>query len=468
MAISCINHPEVVACPDSRFDGISLLSSTNTTLEIRFTFTAGMPGRLCYAPTASPTSVQYTSPELSSIYGTTGNPHVQTLVNLTPDTEYLVTSQTTADGGSTWENISCPTSFTTPLDIHTFPPSVVSASAPEYISPVALPTVDNASVVDPNTGVTLRRLIGGVRHEYSERRAVNQGKSRYLSNASALYDFNTLALTNDLGAAPVSMSSEIVFSMTNPDVVFGFSFGELKAYNFITNTLVSTGITGFGFGPFETGPSINDRVIITDNLGTMKLVDMSNINNAVVLATQAEPANRDALHVSPDGNYVVVAYPGGATIYNNLLQAQRTIPFGGHGATASRANGSQVYAVTDNAGDIRVYTLSDNSGASDYDLGFINISGASHFSGQAAGRPGKLYGSFNTDFNNADGDTTSGFIGTVDLEPNSRTHEVWTSYWFQNHVYENTPKASPTKDGRAVVFTTPVGGGGATDYVVTC
>lgn len=97
------------SCPDDRHVDIVPVVNVNGAVTVTYTMTANMPGRLCYKSVGG--SPSYTNPELSSTYGTPGNPHVQTLNGLGPGL-YEVYSQTTTDGGLTWEDLSCPEKFT--------------------------------------------------------------------------------------------------------------------------------------------------------------------------------------------------------------------------------------------------------------------------------------------------------------------------------------------------------------------
>lgn len=96
-----------------------------TSTSVRVTFTLGMnaPGRICYWPKNDKLAMKlYTVEELSSNFGAPGNPHIQTINFLQPNTEYVLITQIGGASGmeDDWSDYGCPVEIMTE-------PSVVSA-----------------------------------------------------------------------------------------------------------------------------------------------------------------------------------------------------------------------------------------------------------------------------------------------------------------------------------------------------
>lgn len=95
--------PLIKTCPDEKWVGHSFDFIEATQIRVRFSFTEGCPGRLCYAQSANPTAVSYTLGQNDNTFAT----HAQTVSGLMPDTEYLFIAQS-HNGDGIWKDISCP------------------------------------------------------------------------------------------------------------------------------------------------------------------------------------------------------------------------------------------------------------------------------------------------------------------------------------------------------------------------
>lgn len=364
--------------------------------------------------------------------------------------------------GSLKINVVCPSEEEAQT---TFPATIDSATAPEYVG-AGLPTSANAEITDPNTGTKIRSLVDGEIHAYGERLAVNADNSLYISRAGRVYDFNTLQFVRDIATSPTQKNSEHFFSTVIPELIYGISAGEVIACNVLTGQVYNSGVSATLLGPYESGASTNEKFVFNQG-GSIGVIDFSDLNSPFVVGVATQPSGLDIASISMNGNYVVASSPSGVTIYDDQMNLLRAGPYSGHGCCAIDKQDREVYAVAAGGGTIFVYVLSDSTGNSDYVLPYQNINTASQFSGNAVQRAGYLYGYFNVDFGNADGDTGSGFIGTVELSPNSTKHEIWSSNYFVNHDYDNTAKASASADGSVIIFTTPLVGGSAKDYAVS-
>lgn len=369
---------------------------------------------------------------------------------------------------------TCSVSYTIQPCVKELPPSIEGAFLPEYTQG-SLPQTQGSMTVDMQAGTKITALVTGQQHAYSERLALNVDNTKYMTQTGEIYAW-PLAVP----AVPLmniqqnpGVNSEHVWSMSDPNIIYASLGGELVIIDCSSGSPVvtGTGITAQTFGPFEPGPSTNDCILVNDGAGTMCVVDLSNPANPVVVGCAPEPAGLDNAAISINGNYVVADIGSSQIVYNRQMQQQRTLPNGGHGTVALDCNGDEVFAVVDGNGGIRVHFLGDNSGNSDYTLPFQNISGASHFSGLACAVPGKLFGSFVTDFSNSDGDNSSGMIGSVDLCPGTTMYTPYANNYYGDpfalNNYPQQPHATVSKDGSTIIFTSDEYGT-PTDYAITC
>ena len=75
-----------------------------------WTTSANMPGRFTYWNKQTPETIINTTPELSSNFGDSDQPHAQPLT-VTPGDTYCGYPETTTDGGVTWERLQADTEF---------------------------------------------------------------------------------------------------------------------------------------------------------------------------------------------------------------------------------------------------------------------------------------------------------------------------------------------------------------------
>jgi len=121
LTCDCSSGPNPGLCPDSRFVSHTILTVTQSSIQIRVETIQSLPLRISYYPSANPSQIQYGNCEPSQNYGAPGNAHVQNLTGLSASTAYTFIVQTSQNIGSSsgdcpnmvWEDISCPISIST-------------------------------------------------------------------------------------------------------------------------------------------------------------------------------------------------------------------------------------------------------------------------------------------------------------------------------------------------------------------
>jgi hypothetical protein len=247
------------------------------------------------------------------------------------------------------------------------------------------------------------------RNDYSRRQAFNADNSKYLiydANGSwYIYNASTYALIKEL--TQLGGDAEPQWHPTNPDLLYwlpingGMVVNEL---NVVTNVNRVVGnFTGrlpwsgaaHVWTKSEGSPSVDGRywAFMVENSGFSELgFIVWDMTTDTIVSTYTTSKRPDHLSMSPTGNYVVVSWDDGVTVFNRDFTNPRLVhPRGEHSDIALDTNGDDVYVSIDyEAADGAVYMRNLRTGVrTDLFPTYLNGSAtAFHFSGKAFNKPG--------------------------------------------------------------------------------
>ena len=325
---------------------------------------------------------------------------------------------------------------------------------------IALPPAGQ-TVTEPSTGVTIQCLDVIGTHAYSTRPAFNRDCTKFVTSNGTIYD-----ATNYQPLTTVPTNSEFSWSANDPNVLYGISAGMLVVFNCATGQTINTGISGTSIGSFEGYITANESTVFgvggtAASPAQLCHYNLSNPANPLLLGCINTPAGFDNAKVSISGNCIAVDTTQGGLIYSAGFQTLKdsTDVNIGHSMWGT-CNGQDVFIYKDNTnGGLRAWTAATGN---EYTLLAPAYGGGSHYS-FACDRDGVMYGSF--------GHTTGGgFVGAFGICPGDDWIEPWSdSYADQNSSFAQQPKASVSKDGNKIVFTSDNGPDGQLrDYVAFC
>lgn len=299
-----------------------------------------------------------------------------------------------------------------------------------------------------NDALSLRR-VGDFTHHYSKRHVWNVDESLILTSSAEV-----LNIDGSLKIANPSITAEAVWSNVHANIVYAVQTIDERTRNLVSWNVDEDKIDlihqfddmdDLTIGQWEGTVSNDDKAIVLfgiDN-GVATLVSYS-LEEKAILGTMEAAANFNWAGVSQLGKWILVEnnkYPDpNAEIKRyNLDFSEETVLIEkpNHGDFCFDAKGNEVYAM---AGRYIYWVELDTGLQFRHSLPPENYG---HLSCRATERPGWAYISANT---------IGGSIGAVPLIENFQLWEPWGTHRSTSENYMAQPKASVSRSGRAVLF----------------
>jgi hypothetical protein len=318
------------------------------------------------------------------------------------------------------------------------------------------------------------RAAGFTRNDYSRRQAFNIDNSRFivytLDGSWWLYDAGTYAFIKNL--SQLGGDAEAQWHPANPDLLYylptngGLTVNELNVVtgqsrvvgDFRNNRLNNWLPPGAAhvWTKSEGSPSADGRywafMVESSSFAELGFI-VWDLTTDTIVSSYATSNRPDHLSMSPTGNYVVVSWDDGVTVFDRDFTNPRLVsPRGEHSDIALDANGDDVYVSVDyQANDGTIYMSNLRTGMRT-DLFPTYLDGgasAFHFSGKAFNKPGWVLISSYADSGPPEWLYRKVFIVKLSANPTiynlAHTHEIYNQYWTEPH-------ASVSRDFTRILF----------------
>lgn len=427
------------------------------------------PAQAGPAANSEPTSSSPPEPSSNSDTPQTDNPQTSD-----SDTEDATGSSPTTTSETDSSNADTAlASCTFPTSAATLQPHWIESdtgqAVPEY----------KVSVPEPSSNTTLTRISsnavfgtsnGSAVHLYSKRQAWNADQT-LIDIGGRTINASTFDIVN--GYIPIT--NERNWSNVDPNVVIGVRYNpeanELVAANVVTGAVdVKHRFEGFNsctLGDFEGNVSSGDKraLLACTNASTSQRTLISyDIETDTIIGTMDAAWNFNWGGFSDSGDYIVVensTYPSnGNVLIRYLPDFSNPLPLGSpaHGDFGVDDNGDEIYAMI-HWDHIYYYRLHDGAYVELSISDNSNPIGHGHLSCRNSARPGWCYFSAYHERR----------LGAVKMSATNSEVEFWGFHRSNSLEYAATPKASSSRLGDKIIFTSQWYGRGETvDYTMDC
>lgn len=307
---------------------------------------------------------------------------------------------------------------------------------------------EGESITLDNPNISLKRL-GEFSHHYSKRQAWNTSETHFLTKESHILSVDT-SFTLTVG----SLTSETVWSNTDPDILFGIQEHDGASNRFVSFNIKTRKITEIEkfeiyekmtIGQWEGTITNDDQfIVLVGEKDDQKTLISYNVAEKEIVGQIQASENFNWAGFSQLGNWIVVEnnkypdpdpklirYKPDFTEETVLLEKPN------HGDFCIDAYGEEVYAMTGR----NFYWVNLSTKAISKHMLPSTLYG--HTSCRATDRPGWAYVSF---------EEVGGRIGAIPLIPNFDRWEPWSFHYSLSEDYSTQPRASVSRSGKSIVF----------------
>lgn len=336
-----------------------------------------------------------------------------------------------------------------------------SPEYPDYLAPMEFPHSETRVIrITDNT----EQASIGV-HQYSRRQAWNQNSSRILLSGSILNASDYSVFKDEL-----LVSSSLNWSNVHPEVVFGIRYNpnrnQLVTWNVetdeISQLLQFDEFEYCSFGEGEGNVSVTDKflvVVCRTSDEASKVLLTVDLQTRTIIGRMTADEELNWASVTPKGDYILVENNTGAADRRFLFRysmdfKQETLltRHVEHGDFALMPNGDQLYVMLTQrvvklvdiaTGEIQTVPLTPT----------MKRVGFGHVSCLSSAVDSRCLLS-----TNGSKSIATLYIGDLHNNYLTRGFEYWGSHFSTSSNYESAPKASVSRDGKRVIYSSDWGG----------